>query len=95
MKLQTKIFTILTFFIFSIVNISAQSSLTIQVFEPLPEIDFATFATSNDLSGTPRIFSVQINPNDKPSWTYLERCQFYIENEPDKKWDGVFELKSK
>ena len=62
MKLQTKIFTILTFFIFSIVNISAQSSLTIQVFEPLPEIDFATFATSNGLSGTPRIFFIQINP---------------------------------
>ena len=38
---------------------------------------------------------LQINPNDKPSWTYHERCQFYIENEPDKKWDGVFELKSK
>jgi len=62
MKLQTKIFNIILFFIISIVNISAQSSLTIQVFEPLPEIDFATFATSNDLSGTPRIFFVQINP---------------------------------
>jgi len=39
--------------------------------------------------------SIQLNPNDKPSWMYLERCQFYLENEPDEKWDCVFELKSK
>ncbi len=62
MKLQTKIFVTLILFIFSIFNINAQSSLTLQVFEPLPQIDFAAFATSNDLTGMPRIFFVQINP---------------------------------
>ncbi len=39
--------------------------------------------------------SIQKNPDDKPSWTYLERCQFYMETPPDKNWDGVFELKTK
>ncbi len=61
MKLQNKIVIILTLIILG-VNQNYAQSLTIQVFEPLPQIDFATFATSNDLSGTPRIFSVQINP---------------------------------
>ena len=39
--------------------------------------------------------SIQQNHDDKPSWTYLERCQFYLENPPAKDWDGVFELKMK
>jgi adenylate cyclase len=39
--------------------------------------------------------SIQNNPEDKPSWTYFERCQYYIDNPPDPDWDGVFEFKSK
>ena len=33
--------------------------------------------------------------DDYPSKVYMNRCQFYLTNEPDKDWDGVFEFKSK
>lgn len=39
--------------------------------------------------------SIEILPDDRPSWTYLERSQFYLDNPPDDDWCGVFELKSK
>ncbi|MEW6196263.1 MAG: adenylate/guanylate cyclase domain-containing protein [Bacteroidota bacterium] len=32
---------------------------------------------------------------DFPSKVYKERCEYYLQNPPDKDWDGVFELKSK
>ena len=33
--------------------------------------------------------------NDGPSQTFLNRCEFYAENEPPEDWDGAYELKSK
>lgn len=39
--------------------------------------------------------SIQQLPDDRPSWTYFERCQFYLNNPPSEDWDGVFELKTK
>lgn len=39
--------------------------------------------------------SIKQLDNDTPSWTYFERCQFYISNSPQENWDGVFELKTK
>ncbi len=35
------------------------------------------------------------DPNDGPSQTYLNRCEFYAENEPPEDWDGVYTLTSK
>ena len=70
MKLQNKIITTLIILIFGVLNINAQTSLTIQVFKPLPQINFAAFTAVNDLSGMPRIFFIQINP--KGSQVYFE-----------------------
>ncbi|NOX17742.1 MAG: CHASE2 domain-containing protein [Chlorobi bacterium] len=39
--------------------------------------------------------AIQLNPNDRPSWTHLERCQYYLENPPEEDWNGVFEFKTK
>lgn len=39
--------------------------------------------------------SIQLNPDDRPSWTHLERCQYYLEYPPDEDWNGVFEFKTK
>ncbi len=40
----------------------AQFNVDLIVFEPLPEIDFAAFASVNDLAGAPRISQVTMNP---------------------------------
>ena len=32
---------------------------------------------------------------DYPSKVYMNRCEFYLINEPEKEWDGVFEFKTK
>ncbi len=32
---------------------------------------------------------------DNPSKVYIDRCQLYLQNPPDKTWDGVFEMKTK
>lgn len=32
---------------------------------------------------------------DYPSKVYMQRCEFYIANPPEKDWDGVFEMKTK
>jgi adenylate cyclase len=34
-------------------------------------------------------------PGDGPSTTHIERCRHFMENPPDKDWDGVFSLKTK
>ncbi len=39
--------------------------------------------------------ALAINPDDGPSQTYLERCEFFVENPVPKDWDGVFEMKTK
>jgi len=39
--------------------------------------------------------ALAIHPDDGPSKTYLERCEFYLENPVPKDWDGVFEMKTK
>ena len=37
----------------------------------------------------------ELLPHDEPSKLYVERCQYYIENPPDKDWNRVFIMKSK
>jgi len=32
---------------------------------------------------------------DYPSKVYIQRCEFYLKNPPDKNWDGVFEMRNK
>lgn len=49
----------LLFFTFSIAQIN---TFRLNVFTPLPQLDFATFAVSNDLQGAPAVFSVEILP---------------------------------
>ncbi len=41
------------------------------------------------------IKSSDLCPDDGPSKLYIERCQYYIENPPDKEWNRVFIMKSK
>ncbi|OGU61294.1 MAG: hypothetical protein A2V66_05015 [Ignavibacteria bacterium RBG_13_36_8] len=37
-------------------------SVRLTIFEPLPEVDFAAFAVTNNLRGAPRIISIEIEP---------------------------------
>jgi adenylate cyclase len=39
--------------------------------------------------------ALEINPNDGPSELYLNRCEVFCENPPDKNWDGVFTMTTK
>jgi len=39
--------------------------------------------------------SLKLNPNDRASQIYVERCQKFIENPPDKDWKGIWEMTSK
>jgi class 3 adenylate cyclase len=39
--------------------------------------------------------SLSLNPNDRASQIYIERCQKFIDNPPDKEWEGIWELESK
>jgi len=36
-----------------------------------------------------------IRPEDNPSKTYIQRCQFFKENPPGADWDGVYSMKTK
>ncbi|MBL1212039.1 MAG: hypothetical protein HND52_01660 [Ignavibacteriae bacterium] len=45
---------------------NGQVSVDLQVFEPLPEINFAAFLLVNNLAGAPRIFSVRMEPKGVP-----------------------------
>lgn len=38
---------------------------------------------------------LQKYPDDGPSKVYLERCNYYISNPPEKDWDIVFDMKTK
>ncbi len=38
---------------------------------------------------------LEIDPNDGPSKTFLERCEEYLKNPPPEDWDGVYEMKTK
>ena len=35
------------------------------------------------------------DPHDGPSLTYIERCRGYVQNPPPENWDGVYELTTK
>ncbi|MGZ3773688.1 MAG: CHASE2 domain-containing protein [Pseudobdellovibrionaceae bacterium] len=39
--------------------------------------------------------SFELNPEDKVSKLYIERCQDFIEEPPPENWDGVFVMKTK
>jgi len=39
--------------------------------------------------------TLNVNPNDKPSQTHLERVKYYIENPPGDDWDGVWVMTTK
>ena len=34
-------------------------------------------------------------PGDGPSGLYIDRCQYYIDNPPEKDWNQVFVMKTK
>ena len=38
---------------------------------------------------------LKIFPDDPPSLLYLTRCHHFQKNEPEKNWDGVFDIKEK
>ncbi len=38
---------------------------------------------------------LKLIPHDGPSNTYIQRCNYYIDNPPPKDWDGVYTLTSK
>ncbi len=39
--------------------------------------------------------SLELNPTDRASNIYVERCQKFIRNPPDKDWEGIWEMESK
>jgi adenylate cyclase len=39
--------------------------------------------------------ALQVDPNDGPSRTYVQRCQQFKENPPGEGWDGVFVFRTK
>ena len=39
--------------------------------------------------------ALTINRNDEPSKTYIKRCEQFIANPPDERWDGVFTMLTK
>jgi adenylate cyclase len=41
------------------------------------------------------IFEKLASDGDAPSKAYVERCDFYIKNPPDKDWDGVWRMMEK
>lgn len=41
------------------------------------------------------IKSSEFLPDDGPSILYIDRCQYYIDNPPEKDWNGVFVMKTK
>jgi adenylate cyclase len=38
---------------------------------------------------------LSVNPNDRVSQIYIDRCKFMIENPPDKNWEAVWVMDSK
>ena len=66
MKKVLSLFSILVLVLCSNqVKAQDQLSVNMTVFEPLPEIDFAAFALTNNLSGAPRIIQISIMPGGK------------------------------
>ena len=39
--------------------------------------------------------ALTLNPNDRPSKIYIERCKKFIDQPPEKEWEGIWELESK
>ena len=39
--------------------------------------------------------ALNLNPDDKASWTLLQRCMHFEKKPPDGDWDGVWEMESK
>ena len=52
------------------------------------DLDFAGAITSFEKA-------LEIDSEDGPSQTYIERCRKYLESAPDNDWDGVYTLTSK
>lgn len=50
---------------------------------------------SKDFKKAAVIFKSLVKRRDKPSATYLERCEAYIQNSPDDNWDWVWTMDSK
>lgn len=66
MKKRLTIWRVLIFSLLSFTFSTAQiHTFRLNVFTPLPQLDFATFAVTNDLQGAPTVFSVEILPADE------------------------------
>ena len=39
--------------------------------------------------------ALETDSTDGPSRLYLERCEYYVSNPPEKDWDGVFVMTTK
>ena len=39
--------------------------------------------------------ALETDNQDGPSRLYLERCDYYLSNPPEKDWDGVFVMTTK
>lgn len=39
--------------------------------------------------------AIQVDPEDGPSITYIERCEHYLKEPPPPNWDGVWVMKTK
>jgi hypothetical protein len=65
MKKRLTLWRVLVFSLLSFTFSTAQiHTFRLNVFTPLPQLDFATFAVTNDLQGAPTVFSVEILPAD-------------------------------
>jgi hypothetical protein len=65
MKKRLTLWRVLVFSLLSFTFSTAQiNTFRLNVFTPLPQLDFATFAVTNDLQGAPTVFSVEILPID-------------------------------
>jgi len=61
--MNKRIFYSAAFLILLAGNIFAQTaSISLQIFEPLPEIDLGSVVIQNNMNGVPKVFLVQINP---------------------------------
>ncbi|MDP2302268.1 MAG: hypothetical protein Q8N03_07585 [Ignavibacteria bacterium] len=66
MKKRLTLWRVLIFSLLSFTFSTAQiHTFRLNVFTPLPQLDFATFAVTNDLQGAPTVFSVEILPADE------------------------------
>ena len=76
-----------------------------------PRIRYNFFSAPNDLPGLVHGFKLaremvhqpaldsyrgrELNPGDKVSKVYVERCEYFMANPPDADWDGTWIMESK